>query len=79
MSNPNKTPGEVAYEGYRDHTGGLTWNGYPMPMWADLKPDTRAAWEASACAVRRGLLALVLKMLKKAQQEELQEKVEAQG
>ena len=58
------TPGELAYTAYRDHTSGKTWNGYPMPMWADLPPAVRLAWEAGAQAVRRETLAEVITMLK---------------
>ena len=60
-----KSPGELAYDGYRDHTSGKTWNGYPMPMWADLPPTVRHAREAGAQAVRRETLAEVITMLKK--------------
>lgn len=64
MPEQKKTPGELAYDGYRDHTSGKTWNGYDMPLWADLPPTVRLAWDAGAQAVRRETLAEVITMLK---------------
>lgn len=44
--------GQRAYEGYRDHTGGVSLaNGGPIPAWADLPPAIRAAWGAAAKAL----------------------------
>lgn len=58
-----KPLGELAYNGYRDHTGGKTWNGYDMPHWADLPPHVQAAWNTATSAVRRDTLAEVITML----------------
>ena len=58
-----KNLGELAYNGYRDHTGGKTWNGYPMPMWADLPAHVQAAWNTAASAVRQDTLAEVITMM----------------
>lgn len=63
MPEQKKTPGELAYAAYRDHTGGKTWNGYPMPLWADLPAHVQAAWNTAAHAVRRETLAEVITML----------------
>lgn len=47
------TFGQMAYEAYRAHTGGISLaSGQPIPNWAALKPAIRAAWETSAEAVR---------------------------
>ena len=44
--------GQRAYEGYRDHTGGVSLaTGGPIPAWADLPPAIRAAWGAAAKAL----------------------------
>lgn len=48
---------EVAYNGYRDHTGGISLaSGGPIPEWKDLRPDIQAAWKASAAALRKIML-----------------------
>lgn len=39
------TKGQVAYERYRLHQGGVAFNGRPIPHWADVRADIRAAWE----------------------------------
>ncbi len=42
----------IAYEAYRNHTGGISLaTGVKIPEWADLRPDIKAAWMASANAV----------------------------
>jgi hypothetical protein len=44
---------QVAYEGYRDHTGGISLaSGQAIPEWGALRPDIQAAWCASAHALR---------------------------
>lgn len=56
--------GRLGYEAYSAHTGGRTFDGRPMPAWPDLPDAIRAAWSASARAIRmasddlhRGLMA----------------------
>lgn len=47
------TIGQLGYEAYRAHTGGVSLaSGQPIPDWAALKPEIRAAWETSSEAVR---------------------------
>lgn len=47
------TPGQVAYEAYRDEAGGVSLaTGDPLPEFAELSYAIRAAWEAAADAVR---------------------------
>lgn len=47
-----KSMGHVAYDGYRNHTGGVSLiSGQPIPEWNELKPEIKAAWEAAADAV----------------------------
>jgi hypothetical protein len=44
--------GQVAYEGYRVHSGGKSLvSGAPIPEWHELGEEIRAAWDASAKAV----------------------------
>lgn len=44
--------GRLGYEAYAAHTGGKTYDGRAMPEWADLPDGIRAAWSASARAIR---------------------------
>ncbi|PRY35346.1 hypothetical protein [Umezawaea tangerina] len=44
---------QAAYEAYGDTTGGLNYQGLPMPSWDDLGDLIRAAWTAAAAAVVR--------------------------
>ncbi len=52
-----RTLGQTGYEAYAAHTGGLTWDGKPMPTWADIlvregdRPRVTAAWESAAEAI----------------------------
>ena len=42
----------VAYEGYRNHTGGISLaSGQPIPEWEALRQDIKDAWHAAAEAV----------------------------
>lgn len=44
--------GDVAYEAYRQTTGGRSLvSGAPLPGWLDLPEDIREAWRAAADAV----------------------------
>lgn len=44
---------QIAYEGYRDHTGGISLaSGQAIPEWGALRPDIQAAWCAAAHAMR---------------------------
>lgn len=50
------TNGQRAYEAYREHTGGKTYDGRDMPTWAELvekSPKIAGAWEAAGAAVYR--------------------------
>lgn len=48
-----ETPGKVAYDAYRQSTGGVSLiSGDRLPEFADLGAPIRAAWEAAAEAVR---------------------------
>jgi hypothetical protein len=48
-----ETPGQVAYDAYRDVAGGVSLvTGTPLPEFAELTAAIRAAWEAAAEAVR---------------------------
>lgn len=45
------TLGRIAFEAYREAVGGKTFDGKPIPGWADLHGDAdkiRAGWEAAA-------------------------------
>lgn len=46
------TPGEVAYNAYRDSVGGRSMpSTAPIPAFEDLSSGERKAWEAAAEAV----------------------------
>ena len=52
-STPEKdlpTLAQIAYEAYGDVTGHLNHVGLPMPEWADLPAQIKAAWNASVNA-----------------------------
>ena len=42
---------QVAYEAYGQSTGGLNYQGQPMPAWEALPQPIRQAWHAAANAV----------------------------
>ncbi len=42
---------KAAYEAYGQSTGGLNYQGLPMPEWADLGDKIQAAWRAASAAV----------------------------
>jgi len=47
------SPGQVAYEAYRDVAGGVSLvSGERLPEFAELNAAIRRAWEAAAEAVR---------------------------
>lgn len=39
--------GELAYDAYRNKAGGLTYDGKPMPLWADLGDAVQSRWNAA--------------------------------
>lgn len=50
--------GEIGYKAYAEYTGGKTWDGKPMPTWAEVVERDRTrgtrvsgAWEAAAAAI----------------------------
>lgn len=45
----------VAYAAYGDSTGGLNYQGEPMPQWDDLGDAIQDAWIVAAGAVAREL------------------------
>ena len=48
----SRTLGEIGYEAYRSHTGGISIiSGQPIPEWSALRAEIREAWEAGAGAV----------------------------
>lgn len=44
---------QAGYEGYAECTGGKTFDGRDMPLWADLPDRTKTAWVAAAAGIRR--------------------------
>jgi len=49
---PAKTPGQIAYEGYYEYSGGKSLvSGATIPHWPDMPKAIREAWEAAAMAV----------------------------
>lgn len=48
-----KSFGAIAYDAYREHTGGVSIvTGELLPAWSDLPDEVKAAWEEAAQAVR---------------------------
>lgn len=48
--------GAIAYNAYRDTTGGVSLvTGDPLPGWDELPDPIRNAWDAAANAVRETL------------------------
>ncbi len=43
-----ETLGQLAFNAYNESKGGTTWDGRPIPKWADLGSEVQTAWEASA-------------------------------
>lgn len=43
-----KTPGQRAYERYREAVGGRTFDGKPMLEFAEMPERIRGGWEAAA-------------------------------
>ena len=42
-------PGQIAYEAYRNHTGGISLiTKQSIPQWSELSPLIQTAWEAAA-------------------------------
>ena len=59
------TPGQLAYEGYVNHCGGLMmYSNDKFPPWTDLPASVKAAWEASASAVAPALLARIVQAIR---------------
>lgn len=46
--------GQIGYEAYAASTGGKTFDGRPMPTWAQIaerSPHVAKAWNDAACAI----------------------------
>ena len=43
--------GRAAYEAYGEQAGGLTYDGSPLPSFADLDEERQQCWMAAARAV----------------------------
>jgi hypothetical protein len=50
------TLAQIAYEAYGDMTGGVNYQGLPMPGWADLPARIKAAWNAAVNATVKTVL-----------------------
>lgn len=50
-----KTLGQIGYEAYCAHSDGKSLvigeRGEPLPAWADVTPEIKAAWEAAGNAL----------------------------
>lgn len=62
-SEDSKTLGQVAFEAYSAAKSGSTFDGRPIPPWADLGEEVSSAWEAAAGAVAGRVLNAVLPAL----------------
>lgn len=52
FSKPGQTFGQIGYEAYRNHTGGISLaSGQSIPEWDSLRQDIRDAWDASGAAI----------------------------
>ena len=55
MTKDCETLGQLGYEAYAISTGGKTWDGKPMPTFAEIlkrTPHVAKAWEDAADAIR---------------------------
>ena len=50
------TLAQIAYEAYGDVTGGKNYQGLPMPEWAALPAQIKAAWNAAVNATVKAAL-----------------------
>ena len=46
-----RTLGQVGYEAYAQHQRWCNYQGLPIPPWAEVRSDIRAAWERAASAI----------------------------
>jgi hypothetical protein len=52
---------KIAYQAYSKTTGGLNFQGMPMPTWDNLGPKIQRAWQNAAQAVADHLNATTTK------------------
>lgn len=55
MDDREERIGRVAFDAYRSHVGGVTYDGKAIPEWEGLSEQVRSAWVASAEAVSRAV------------------------
>lgn len=48
-----KTLGQIAFEAYGENRKWQDWRGNPMPLWSEVQPGIRGAWETAAEAVEK--------------------------
>ena len=46
---------QVAFDAYREHRNGITYDAKPIPSWDNLTPEIREAWGAAAHAILRAI------------------------
>jgi hypothetical protein len=47
----SRTLGQIGYEAYGDHAEWKSFDGRPMPKWAEVRPDIVEKWEVAAAAI----------------------------
>lgn len=47
----NKSMGEVAFDAYNTAVGGKTWDGKPIPPWAEVSTKVKIGWQRAARAI----------------------------
>ena len=55
-----KPIGQIAYEAYADVRNWKTFNGDPMPQWADTLPDIRSGWNVAGDAARNAVFPIII-------------------
>lgn len=59
-----QTTGQVGYDAYRKATGGLTFDGRPMPTWNELPEPIQHAWTVASAAMLASLARVQIDTLK---------------
>jgi hypothetical protein len=51
-----KSYGQLAYEVYVEHCGGVSIHGEALPSWEGLRPEIKGHWDAAAQAVESAVI-----------------------
>lgn len=56
MDQSKKTPGQIAFEAYREAVGSVAYDGTPIPQWEEVSGTVRYGWHMAAVAVTKNYL-----------------------